>query len=139
MKLKPARIVRLLLTILGTALITGCSSTGGGRSGHPGQVEHVVLIWLKKPGDAATRAKIIETARGFKGQIPGILSVSAGETLPSKRPVVVDSSFDVGVVIRFASSAALDAYETNPIHQQAAKDVLKPVVRKLLVYDISVR
>src|SRR5688572_29170722 len=58
--------------------------------GHGG-VTHVVLMWLKTPGDPTAIAKVIQTSREFR-QIPGVMSVRVGRPMPSTRPVV-DSSF----------------------------------------------
>ena len=103
-----------------------------------GKIEHIVLLWQKKPGDAADRAKLIAAAKSLKAQIKEVKSVDVGLAVPSDRPVV-DSSFDVGLVMSFASKADLDSYEKNPVHTKAVTDVLKPLTKKLQVYDISVR
>ena len=101
---------------------------------HSGVI-HVVLCWLKTPGDDAARKKIIDASNQFK-TIPGVASVTAGRPIPSTRPVV-DSSFDVAVVINFADEAAMAAYEQNPIHKKAVSDVLRPLTAKILIYDIA--
>ena len=119
------------------ALLTSCAQFGYQKAAKAGEVEHVVLIWLKKKGDAATRAKIIETAHTFR-TLPGIIALSAGEPLPSTRPIV-DSSFDVGLVIRFENKEALDAYEKNPVHQKAVKELLLPSSKKVVVHDYTVK
>jgi hypothetical protein len=118
--------------------LVSCAPLGLQPAPKPGNVSHVVLVWLKHKGDAAERAKVIETAKTFPGQIPGIISLSVGEPLPSTRPVV-DSSFDVGLVFRFESKAALEAYEKNPIHLKAVKETLAPLAAKLVVHDWTVR
>ncbi len=128
----------LFLTLsLGASLLTSCAQMGYQKAAQAGEVEHVVLVWLYKKGDAATRAKIIETAHSFR-DIPGILALSAGEPLPSPRPVV-DSSFDIGIVIRFENKEALAAYEKNPKHVKAVTEVLKPASKKIVVHDITVK
>jgi len=98
-----------------------------------GAVTHVVLCWLKPPGDEAARQKIIDTSRTF-ATIPGVVSVTAGRALPSTRPVV-DSSFDVAIVIRFTDEAALRAYDSHPTHKKAVDGVLKTLAGKSLIYD----
>ena len=64
------------------------------------KVTHVELMWFKVPGDQAARAKVIEASRTFT-TIPGVVSVTSGTALPSTRPIV-DSSYDVALVITFA-------------------------------------
>lgn len=105
------------------------------NSGQFGRVAHVVLLWLKTPGDAAAIDKIIQTSREFR-QIPGVISIKAGRPIPSTRPVV-DSSYDVGLVMMFADEAALQAYETHPQHVKAVHEVLRPLAAKFQVYDIK--
>ena len=117
------------------ALLVSCS---GVQPAKPGNVSHVVLIWLKHKGNAQERAKIIATAKEFRSKIPGILAMSVGEPLPSDRPVV-DSSFDVGLVMRFESKEALDAYEKHPEHLKAVKEILAPLAAKLVVHDWTVK
>ena len=102
---------------------------------HAGQVTHIVLMWLKQPGDAAAIDKIIATSREF-AKIPGVVSVRAGRALPSTRPVV-DDSFDVGLAMTFTDAAALNAYEVHPQHVKAVREVLRPLAERILVYDIT--
>jgi hypothetical protein len=96
-----------------------------------------VLCWLKTPGDEAGRQKIIETSKRFES-IPGVVSVTSGRVLPSTRPVV-DSSYDVGILITFTDEAALRAYDGHPTHRKAVDEVLKPLVGKFVVYDFTSR
>ena len=98
-------------------------------------VTHVVLCWLKSPGDEAGRARILEASRTFTS-IPGVVSVTGGRPLPSTRPVV-DSSFDVAVVMTFEDEAALRAYDAHPTHKRAVEEVLRPLVGRLVIYDIG--
>lgn len=107
----------------------GCKTTAKGK------VEHVVLIWLKKSGNATDRAKAINTAKMFQKEIHEIQHLSVGQPLASERPVV-DDSFDVGLVMRFANQADLSTYEKHPVHVKAVNDILKPMAAKLLVYDV---
>lgn len=98
-------------------------------------VTHIVLVWLKTPGDEAARRRVIETSASFDS-IPGVVRVTSGTPLPSTRPVV-DSSYDVAVVMTFASEAALRAYDAHPTHRRAAEEVLRPLARKILIYDFQ--
>ncbi len=99
-----------------------------------GSVDHIVLVWLKRPGDAQDRRKLRDAADDLRS-IPGLRFLDHGTALASDRPVV-DDSFDVGFVMRFDSAAALQAYETNPLHVQKVNEVLRPLSRKILVHDI---
>ena len=100
----------------------------------PGTVDHVVLIWLKRPGNTADREAILAASKDLR-VIPGIKFLDAGTALASDRPIV-DDSFDVGLTMRFDSAKSLHAYETNPLHVKKVTEVLKPLAAKFVVYDI---
>jgi hypothetical protein len=100
-------------------------------------VTHVVFVWLKAPGDAEARKKVVATSRTF-ATIPGVVSVNTGTALPSTRPVV-DSSYDVAILMTFTDEAALRAYDQHPTHKKAVDEVLKPLAAKLQIYDITSR
>lgn len=98
-------------------------------------MEHVVVVWLKRPGNAADRQAVLDVSRQLR-EIPGLLSLDAGVCLPSDRPIV-DSSFDVAVRMRFASKAAMQAYIIHPLHQRAVKETLTPLAAKVRVFDFE--
>ena len=58
----------------------------------------------------------------------------AGPKMPSTRPAV-DSSYDVAIVMTFADEASLASYGKHPVHQQAVKEVLEPLVQRHIIYD----
>ncbi|HEY7091241.1 MAG TPA: Dabb family protein [Tepidisphaeraceae bacterium] len=99
------------------------------------RVTHVVLCWLKEPGNETNRQKLIDASRAF-AQIPGVVSVSAGRPIPSTRSVV-DSSYDVAIVMKFRDQESLANYATSPIHLKARDTVLNPLVAKYLIYDFE--
>src|SRR4051812_29444339 len=115
-------------------LCASCAHHRAAAEVKPGMVVHVVVCWLKTPGDEAQRQQLIDVTRTFKA-IPGVVGVAAGRTLPSTRPVV-DATFDVGIVILFRDRQAMTDYLENPIHKKALADTLKPLVGKQIVYDI---
>ena len=118
--------------VIGLVLVIG-GCAGMGR-GNRGEIQHVVIIWLKQPADVEARHKLIERSYEFR-KIPGVKSVAAGSVVPSDRKNV-DSTFDIGVVITFEDEEALRAYDQNPIHQQAVKEVLMPLAARVVIYDI---
>lgn len=96
-----------------------------------GHFHHVILFWLKNPGDTESRKTVIETTKSF-ADIPGVISVSAGLAVQSERGAV-DGSYDVGTAIVFENEAAFHAYEKHPLHVAAAKHFA--LVEKVVVYD----
>jgi hypothetical protein len=127
-------MARLLIACVAVwAVAAGCAGkTDDPRRGtnHP---VHVVVCWLKSPGDEEARQKIIDVSRSFD-EIPGVVKVAAGRAIPSDRPVV-DDSFDVAIVMAFRDERALRAYNDHPAHKKAVEGTLKPLVGKLVIYD----
>jgi len=100
----------------------------------PGTVDHVVLMWLKRPGNAADRQALLSACSDLRA-IPGIKFLDTGTALASDRPIV-DDSFDLGLTVRFDSVKSLRAYETDPRHVKKVNEVLKPLTKEITVYDI---
>ena len=119
--------------ILSAAIMcfAGCASAP--KLEKPGPVQHVVVCWLKDQGNIEAREYIIQACKTLK-RIPGVLAVSVGGVLPSRR-IIVDSSFDVALVITLSDVDVLTTYITHPVHQQVLNEVVKPLAEKVLVYD----
>jgi len=96
-------------------------------------VNHIVLCWLKEPGNMEHRKIITDTARSFK-KIPGVVDVTVGQPVPGSRKIV-DDSFDVGLCMTFKSIEDLNSYIEHPVHKKASKEILFPVIKKAVVYD----
>ena len=50
--------------------------------------------------------------------------------------LIVDDSFDVGIIIEVEDEERLQEYLDHPIHQKAKKEIL-PTVERILVYDFA--
>jgi len=124
---------RVMLGFVLLLVLAGCVST---RDPQTGSVHHLVLCWLKAPGDDRVKAQIVQVSQGFV-DIPGVVSVSAGSAVPSARPVV-DSSFDVAILIVLEDEAALQHYLEHPKHRFAQQETLRPLVDRIVVYDFVV-
>ena len=98
-------------------------------------IEHIVIIWLKQPGNTDAQNTIIKASQALK-TIPGVMALKSGKAVPSQR-TIVDSSFDVALIISFADQAALDAYLTHPLHLQLLEETIKPLVDRFRVYDLK--
>lgn len=129
-----------LLFVLGVFL-SGCFSTSLNvdtgveyeNTETRGKLYHFVLCWLKEPKNEVHRQKIIEVTKSFR-DIPVVLNAQAGQVIMSDREIV-DDSFDVGILIVTKNQKDLQKYLDHPIHQQAKKEVLLPLVERILVYD----
>jgi hypothetical protein len=96
---------------------------------------HLVFCWLKEEGNESHRQKIIEATQTFR-TIPGVIQAEAGKVVEGERDIV-DDSFDVGILIVTQDRASLKKYLDHPIHQKAKKEVLSPLVKRVLVYDFE--
>ena len=121
--------------LLATAALSLVSCATIAPPAPQGSVDHVVLIWLKRPGNAADRQALRAASNDLR-VIPGLKHLDSGTALASDRPIV-DDSFDIGLTMRFDSVKSLRAYEADPRHVEKVTEVLKPLSRKILVYDIT--
>lgn len=127
--------MKKLLALLPALALVSCATTSLAPSARPGTVDHVVLFWLKRPGNAEDKAAFAAAAEELR-VIPGMHFFDHGNALKSERPVV-DDSFDFALVSRFESAAALHAYETHPLHVKKVNEVLKPLSKKVVAYDVT--
>jgi hypothetical protein len=124
--------MKLLLALASTFALVSCATIAPPAA--KGTVDHVVLMWQKRPGNTADRQALLAACSDLR-TIPGIKILDAGTALASDRPVV-DDSFDVGLLVRFDSAKSLHAYENDPGHLKKVNEVLKPLTKKIVVYDI---
>ena len=120
------------LGIITLLALGGCSSI---EPAHDHALHHVVLCWLKEPGNARHRQQIVEVSKSFR-DIPGVLEVRAGQVGSSDREIV-DDSFDVAILIIVLDRKRLTEYLQHPVHHKAKRDILVPLVDKLVVYDFK--
>jgi hypothetical protein len=99
----------------------------------PGQVNHVVVFWMKNPQSTADRAAIARASRSFRS-LPGVVRVEVGRPLPVRRPGI-EQSFDLSVIITFRDRTALARFASDPRHTNAVRSVLKPLVKRYIVFD----
>ncbi len=125
----------LFLLWFSSALIHFLPSCANLQNRPSGHINHLALFWLKNPNDPSARTRLIQASHQF-AEIPGIVSVSTGTPLDSNRPVV-DSSYDLAILMTFESKDALQKYLQHPMHKSAVSDIVEPLVKKLLVYDFD--
>ena len=123
------------VALLALPFLSGCISIQIGTPPEQKVIHHVVLCWLKEPGNAEHRQQIVEATESFR-EIPGVLAARAGQVIPSDRSIV-DDSFDVGILILVPDDKRLTEYLEHPIHQKAKEEILLPLVEKIVVYDFQ--
>ena len=135
MKTKARLIAQILLTVLTLlALLHGFTQSSPAAPVVKGKLTHIGLVWLKHPGNAAERQRLIDALHRFAREIPEVQALSVGQPHPSASKLV-DSTFDVCFTMQFDDQAALDRYGKHPVHQKAAVEAFLPLSEKLLFYD----
>ena len=122
----------LLLGLLVIFTLTSCSNTP--QTVKPA-IQHIVVVWLKEPGNEQHRLQLLKASQRLT-EIPGILSVQGGKVIGSERSVV-DSSFDIVLVMRIRNREVLNNYVQHPLHQQLLNEVFKPLIERYRVYDVE--
>ena len=123
--------LRILAVVI---ILCGCAHHHSIDQADP-KIVHVVLIWLKEPGNKNHINEVIQTTYNLKS-ITEVQELRVGKSVLSERPIV-DDSFDVGITMLFNCKEELEAYLVHPIHKQAVEAVLRPLAKKILVYDIE--
>jgi hypothetical protein len=116
------------------ALLLAAPPANGSDAPADGGIKHVVLCWLKEPGNAEHRERVAAVSRELV-VIPEVLDMVIGAPVASERPIVEDS-FDVGIVMTFRDGAALDAYLAHPEHVSRVQSTLSPLCGRVQVLDI---
>ena len=123
---------RYLLTIIVSVLCAFQIQTTAAASNET--IEHIVIIWLKQPGNIHAQDTVIKASLALK-TIPGVISLRSGKAVPSQRNIV-DSSFDISLIISLTNKAALDAYLAHPTHKKLLEEIMMPLVDRIRVYDV---
>ena len=127
-------VATIAVALVAAIFFTGCATAS--KQATAGKFYHVGLVWLKEPGNAEHRQKIIAAAHSFAREIPEVQFLSVGRTLP-KTSSWADASFDICFVMRLEDKAAMERYAKNPVHQRAAQEVFLPLSQKILFYDFT--
>lgn len=96
---------------------------------------HVVIFWTD-PADPKAADELLAGVNKYLLPIPGVLHFHAGRMVPSHRPVV-EQSYQVALNLVFANKPAQDDYQVHPLHVEFVEKVLKPLVKKVTVYDFE--
>jgi hypothetical protein len=98
-----------------------------------GQVTHVMLFWLKRPGNVDDQNYLLRALRTLR-RARGVNDMRVGRSLPLDRPSV-EQSFDLGVVMTFRDREALEKFERDRQREQAINAMLGPLVRQYTVHN----
>jgi hypothetical protein len=122
--------VALFLTCIALFLAPAGAQAIATRSG---QVTHVMLFWLKRPGNVDDQNYLLRALRTLR-RARGVNDMRVGRSLPVDRPSV-EQSFDLAVVMIFRDREALEKFERDQQRKQAIDAMLGPLVRQYTVYN----
>lgn len=132
------KIGGILLVILSLSVLNACTTSLAPVSETKTQrLHHLVVIWLKQPGDEAMRRQYIEASKAL-AQLPGVLAYDLGTPASIKRShtsSALDESYDIAVAAVFENPEAFATFLKHPEYQRIARHVLRPLVEKYKVYD----
>ncbi|WP_226948740.1 Dabb family protein [Rhizorhabdus wittichii] len=98
----------------------------------PQKFVHHVYFWLKQPGDAGDRARLIDGLRKLAA-VKTIRTHHIGVPAATDREVI-DRSYAVSWMLTFDDKADQDAYQVDPIHLRFV-DECSPLWERVVVYD----
>ena len=124
---------KVLLLLQVTVLICLSMNAGTVSAEENKKVTHVVMVWLKQPGNEQQRNAFIKASEQLN-DLPGIVNRHVGVVKASDR-AIVDDTFDVAVTVTMESEAALKAYLQNPKHKKILKEKIKPLTNRVVAYD----
>ena len=81
-------------------------------------VKHLVLVKVRPEVSEAEISGAFDALKGLVGEVPGLLSFSAGR---NHSPEAAGQTYTHAFVMEFADVASRDAYLPDPRHQTAAQ------------------
>jgi hypothetical protein len=111
------------------------SSDAPAANARSGQVTHVMLFWLKRPGNVDDQNVLLRGLRTLR-RFRGVNDVRVGRPLPRDRPGL-EQSFDLAVVVIFRDREALEKFEHDPRRGGALDAMLQSLVRRYIVYNFA--
>jgi hypothetical protein len=96
---------------------------------------HIVVFWTH-PAQPGAADELVAGAERLLKNIPGVRQFHAGKMVPSERSVV-EQSYQVALNLIFPDKAAEQTYQTHPQHAEFVRKYVKPLVKKLVVYDFE--
>jgi hypothetical protein len=124
-------ILVLAVLVMVAPILQSCSWSL--RKVESGEIHHIIIVWLKNPGNEEDTKFIIDASRKLRS-IPGVKTIEIGQVVKSDRKIV-DSSYDVAVKMTFSSIENMHKYLSHPDHVRLAKEVLMPKIKKIKVFD----
>ncbi|MGO8765973.1 MAG: Dabb family protein [Limisphaerales bacterium] len=96
---------------------------------------HIVVFWTD-PAKPTAADELLVGAQKLLKDIPGVTQFHVGKMSPSPRPVV-EQGYQVALNLLFPDKQAEQAYQAHPKHMEFVEKFVKPMVKKIVVYDFE--
>jgi len=97
--------------------------------------EHIVLLKFKPHVSNSEKEDAVNRTHDFKGNIPGIIDLSAGINVTEETEHV--QGFTLGIRVTFENQQACRDYIQHPLHQRLLQSI-GPLVEGIVVMDYPV-
>ncbi|MBW7457288.1 Dabb family protein [Paenibacillus sepulcri] len=98
--------------------------------------EHLVSFKFKDSISGEQEKLLLDTLYAFKGQIPGLIELTAGLNVTEETGNI--HGYTLGLRVTFDSREALQQYGPHPLHQQFVK-LLDGILDNVVVIDYPIR
>ncbi len=127
----PKYLMKIIMVVL--TGIFPLTATAGGKEGRK-LVNHVVVVWMADEYKTDEGINNLIAGHEMLREIPGLISLSLGRSIPSDR-AVVDDSFDLASHFQFESVEVMQKYLSHPVHVKFLEQYTKGKVKKAVIYD----
>src|SRR5438270_4914361 len=126
--------IRAAIFLSCVALILSIAPPGAeAAAARSGQVTHVMLFWLKRPGNVDDQNYLLRALRTLR-RVRGVSDMRVGRPLLVDRPGL-EESFDLGVVLIFRDREALEKFQRDQQPEKAIDAMLRSLVRRYSIYN----
>ena len=126
---------RKFIATTSVAVVTGIAASAlplhASANKYP--VIHHVFFWLKNPGSAEDRDKLVAGVKTLS-KIESVKELRVGIVASTEKRDVVDNSWAVSELMFFSDLAGQAAYQNHPIHLEFIKNC-SHLWEKVIVYD----
>lgn len=96
-------------------------------------IEHIVLFRWTPGASPEAIDHVMDGLRGLQEQIPGIVDLACGKDFSGRT-----QGYTHGLVVRFTTREALEAYGPHPAHQHVVKTLINPIRADVLAFDFEI-
>ncbi len=98
-------------------------------------ITHIVFFWLDETADEQERESFRDDCHSLLGTIETVKSLRVGVPADTQGDIV-DSTYDVALIVDFDDLAGCDTYQNHPKHTEFVEKHVK-YFKKCVVYDVE--